>query len=108
MISAPDPGDSGYWTFMSMAIVVLFVFYVSGRGELGRWIKILVPAPAAAPKATGAGQAPSSYGSGGEGALAAPGNAVQGNTSSAPSAGKVAGPTSGPTAPVNPLEIPFD
>src|SRR5271163_4534373 len=98
-IDAPNPGDRGYWTFMSMAIVILFVFYIAGRGELAQWITILVPNPGAVPKALGAAQQPSTGGD----PLNAPANAVQGNTTTAPNASKVAGPTTGPTAPINPL-----
>jgi len=60
MVDTPGLRDptSGYWSFISMAIVVLFVFYIAGRGELGAWLAILVPAPPIAPKAVGAGQAP--------------------------------------------------
>ena len=55
--------DGGYWSFMMLAIFMLFVFYIAGKGELQQWINVLIPSPPAAPTAQGAGQPASGYGS---------------------------------------------
>jgi len=57
------PSGMGYWSYMSLVVFVLFVFYVTGKGELQQWMQILIPSAPAAPKAQGAGQQPSGYGS---------------------------------------------
>lgn len=59
----------GYWGFMVGSLIFLFIFYVAGKGELKRWIDVLVWSPAPAPKVQGAGQAP-----GAGGLLPAPGS----------------------------------
>jgi hypothetical protein len=60
-VSAPRsyaPAQDNYWAFMFAVIFGLFIAYVAGKKQLGDWIEILIPAPAKAPKFTGADQAP--------------------------------------------------
>jgi hypothetical protein len=54
---------SGYWSFVMLAIFLLFIFYVTGKGELQQWLQVLVPNPPVAPKSSGAGQTPAAGGS---------------------------------------------
>lgn len=58
----PRGRGDGYWGFMVGALIFLFIFYVAGKGELKRWIDVLVWSPAPAPKVHGAGQAPGAGG----------------------------------------------
>lgn len=59
-LAPPKDHDAGagYWSFIMLAVFMLFVFYVAGKGELQQWINILVPAPPNAPQSQGAKQAP--------------------------------------------------
>lgn len=52
---------------MVLAILLLFIAYVAGKGELAQWINLIIPNPATAPTVGGAGQGASSFGSGATG-----------------------------------------
>jgi hypothetical protein len=43
-------GDENYWTFMVTALILLFIAYVAGKGELRQWIDLIFWKPAEAPK----------------------------------------------------------
>ena len=94
--STPLPNHGGYWTFIITAVFILFILYITGKGELTKWIDILVPAPPPAPTVVGAGQSPNAGGS------QAPASAAKtsASTPAAPNAGGSSASTTTP-APSN-------
>jgi len=38
---ASPPAWSGYWTFVTATIVVMFILFVARKGTLGKWISFL-------------------------------------------------------------------
>ena len=78
--------SSGYWSFVMVAVFVLFIFYVAGKGELQTWINILIPNPAKPPTVTSGGTQASALGTAeAQSAAAAPAEgAAVGKPSGAP------------------------
>jgi hypothetical protein len=82
--SRAQSNATGYWSFVMVAVFVLFIFYVAGKGELQTWINILIPNPAKPPTVSAGGTQPSALGS----------DAAK-SAASAPSEGAVVGKPSG-------------
>ena len=61
-VPGPIAKDISYWAFMMGALALLFVFYITGKGELKSWLNVLIWNPGLAPQASGAGQAPGGIG----------------------------------------------
>lgn len=51
-----------YWSHITIALIVLFVLYVTVMGDLPAWLDVLVWKPGQAPVFKGAGQAPGGIG----------------------------------------------
>jgi len=86
-VYTPRNANAGYWNFIAGALFLLFIFYVTGKGELAQWIEVLKWTPANAPTATGASQAPGTggeaAGSSGVGSMGLPGAGAAGAVGSA-------------------------
>ena len=72
----------GYWNFVGGALIILFIFYITAKGELRAWINILTWQPGATPTVANNTAVKSSSNSV-QGALGSIGSTVQGAATSA-------------------------
>ncbi len=105
--TAPRPArvpvsDTGYWSFIMLAVFLLFVFYIAGKGELTQWLQIMVPNPPNAPTSQGAGQQPAPGGSTGSATPGPTTQAAQPPGSAGPGITGIVGQPGSPATPQSP------